>query len=108
MHIAAASPQWVFSSEVPAEIVQKEREIAVAQMASSGKPAAVIEKIAEGKVNKFFEDNCLLNQAYVKDPSKKVEQLVKESIAALGENISIRRFARFALGEGLQAQSAAE
>jgi elongation factor Ts len=102
MHIAAAQPQWVRAEEVPADVIAKEKEIAVAQMASSGKPQAVLEKIAEGKVNKFFEDHCLLNQAYVKDPAKTIEQLLKETIATLGENISIRRFARFVLGEGLK------
>jgi len=102
MHIAAAQPQWVRSEEVPSDVLAKEKEIAVAQMASSGKPQAVLEKIAEGKVNKFFEDHCLMNQAYVKDPSKTIEQLLKETIATLGENISIRRFARFVLGEGLK------
>src|SRR3954469_21714392 len=78
MHVAAANPQWVRSDEVPAEILAKEKEIAVAQMQASGKPAAVLEKIAEGKVKKFFEDNCLLHQAFIKDPSKTVEQLLKE------------------------------
>ncbi len=102
MHIAAAQPQWVRSDEVPADVIAKEKEIAVAQMAASGKPQAVLEKIAEGKVNKFFEDNCLMNQVYVKDPSKTIEQLQKETIATLGENIAIRRFARFVLGEGMK------
>jgi elongation factor Ts len=103
MHIAAANPQWVRSEEVSAEILAKEKEIAIAQMQASGKPAAVLEKIAEGKVKKFYEDNCLLHQAFVKDPSKTIDQLLKEAIATLGENISIRRFARFALGEGIQS-----
>lgn len=102
MHIAAASPQWVRSEEVPAEVIAKEKEIAVAQLAASGKPAAMLDKIAEGKIKKFFEDTCLINQAFVKDPSKTIEQLLKESIAALGENISVRRFARFVLGEGMK------
>jgi elongation factor Ts len=102
MHIAAAQPQWVQSDEIPADVIAKEKEIAVAQMAASGKPQAVLEKIAEGKVKKFYEDNCLMNQIYVKDPSKTIEQLQKETIATLGENISIRRFARFVLGEGMK------
>jgi elongation factor Ts len=105
MHIAAANPQWVNAEEVPAEVLAKEKEIAVAQMQASGKPAAVLEKIAEGKVKKFYEDNCLLHQVFVKDPSKTIEQLLKEAIATLGENMSIRRFARFALGEGIQGQA---
>ncbi|MCM2322211.1 MAG: translation elongation factor Ts [Oligoflexia bacterium] len=105
MHIAAANPNWVRSEEVPASVIAKEKEIAVAQMAASGKPAAVLEKIAEGKIKKFYEDTCLLNQAFVKDPNKTIEQLLKETIAALGENIMIRRFARFALGEGMKETS---
>lgn len=107
MHIAAASPQWVRPEEVPADIVAKEKEIAVAQMAAQNKPAAVMEKIAEGKVKKFYEDTCLMHQVFVKDPGKTIDQLQKETIATLGENISIRRFARFVLGEGLSAESAA-
>lgn len=102
MHIAAANPQWVRPEEVPADIIAKEKEIAVAQMQASGKPAAVLEKIAEGKIKKFYEDNCLIHQLFVKDPNKSIEQLLKETIAALGENISIRRFARFVLGEGMK------
>ena len=102
MHIAAANPQWVRSDEVPAEILAKEKEIAVAQMQATGKPAAVLEKIAEGKVKKFYEDTCLLHQPFVKDPGKTIEQLLKETIAALGENITIRRFTRFVLGEGVK------
>jgi elongation factor Ts len=102
MHIAAANPLYVKSEEVPADVIGKEKEIAVAQMQASGKPAAVLEKIAEGKIKKFYEDTCLLNQLFVKDPNKTIEQLQKEAIAALGENISIRRFARFQLGEGMK------
>lgn len=102
MHIAAAAPQWVRAEEVPADILAKEKEIAIAQMQATNKPQAVLEKIAEGKVKKFFEDNCLLQQVFVKDPSKTIELLQREAVAALGENISIRRFARFVLGEGLK------
>ena len=105
MHIAAAQPQWVRSEEVPADVIAKEKEIAIAQMQASNKPAAVLEKIAEGKIKKFYEDNCLLNQAFVKDPEKTIEQLLKETIATLGENIAIRRFARFVLGEGMKEAS---
>jgi elongation factor Ts len=108
MHIAAAMPQWVRPEEVPADTIAKEKEIAVAQMQASGKPAAVLEKIAEGKIKKFYEDNCLLQQVFIKDPNKTIEQLLKETIATLGENISVRRFARYALGEGLKDTSAEE
>ena len=102
MHIAAASPQWLRAEEVPAETLNKEKEIAIEQMKASGKPAAVLEKIAEGKLNKYFEDHCLMHQTFVKDPSKSIDQLVKEAVAKLGENISIRRFVRYVLGEGLK------
>lgn len=105
MHIAAAGPQWVTPEEVPADIIAKEKEIAIAQMQASGKPAAVLEKIAEGKVKKFYEDNCLIHQIFVKDPNKTIEQLTKELIATLGENIAIRRFTRYALGEGQKTDS---
>jgi elongation factor Ts len=108
MHIAAAGPQWLSPAEVPASVIAKEKEIAIAQMASMGKPAAVLEKIAEGKLKKFYEDNCLLNQVYVKDTSKTVEQLLKELIGSLGENMAIRRFTRYALGEGVAAPEACE
>jgi elongation factor Ts len=107
MHIAAAQPQYVSPEQVPAEVIAKEKEIAIAQLAASGKPAAMLEKIAEGKLKKYYEDTCLMNQAFVKDPNKTIDQLLKESIAALGENIQIRRFSRFVLGEG-QAASAGE
>lgn len=99
MHIAAASPQYVTADAVPAAEVEKEKEIAIAQMRESGKPEAVLEKIAEGKVKKYFEDVVLLNQKFVKEPEKTIEQLLKEAIATLGENISIARFARFQLGD---------
>jgi elongation factor Ts len=99
MHIAAASPRWLTPEEVPAEIIAKEKEIFISQMQSQGKPAAVLEKIAEGKINKFYDENCLLRQAFVKDSDKSVEQLVKETIATLGENITVRRFSRMVLGE---------
>jgi elongation factor Ts len=106
MHIAAAQPQWVSPEEVPADIIAKEKEIAVAQMQASGKPAAVLEKIAEGKIKKFYEDNCLMQQTFVKDPNKTIDQLLKETIAGLGENMTIRRFARFVLGEGVKETAA--
>jgi elongation factor Ts len=99
MHIAAANPQWVRPEEVPAATVAKEKEIVLAQMANSGKPANVLEQIAEGKVKKFYEENCLIHQPFVKDPGKSIEQLLRETIAALGENITINRFARYVLGE---------
>ncbi len=101
MHVAAAQPRWLSPELVPENVIAKEKEIAIEQMRASGKPAAVLEKIAEGKIKKFYEDYCLTKQAFIKDPNKTIEGLLKESIATLGENMSIRRFVRFSLGEEL-------
>jgi len=97
MHIAAASPQFVSADEVPQEFIEKEKEIFRAQI--KNKPEHVVEKIIEGKVNKVFEEACLLEQAFVKDTDKKVKQYVTDTIARIGENIVIRRFVRFEVGE---------
>jgi elongation factor Ts len=102
LQIAATAPTYLSPEEVPASVIAKEKEIAVAQMMNSGKPQAVLEKIAEGKIAKYYEENCLLNQAYFKEPEKTIADFVKETIASLGENISIRRFTRYVLGEGIE------
>ena len=105
MHIAAAAPQWVRREEVPAEIVAKELEIAKAQMREQKKPEAIIEKIAQGKVDKFFKETCLLEQPFVKDDKKSVQEMINDQVAKIGENIQVRRFARFVLGEGLEKKT---
>jgi elongation factor Ts len=99
MHIAAANPRYLTREEIPQEVLEREKEIYKAQVA--GKPAQVIEKIIEGKLEKFFSDTCLVDQIFIKDPDqkKKIHDIVTEKIAKLGENIIIRRFARFQLGE---------
>jgi len=99
MHIAAANPRYLSREDVPQEVLEREKEIYRAQVA--GKPAQVVEKIIEGKLEKFFSDTCLVDQIFIKDPDqkKKIKDLVTEKIAKLGENIIIRRFARFQLGE---------
>lgn len=102
MQIAAAAPQWVRRDEVPAEIVQKELEIAKAQMRDQKKPEAILEKIAQGKLEKFYEQTCLMDQLFVKDDKKKMHEVVTDAVAKIGENIQVRRFTRYALGEGLQ------
>lgn len=102
MHIAAASPLYVRREEVPTEVVEKEKEILKAQALNEGKPEKIVEKMVEGRVNKYYEENCLLEQSFVKDPDKTISQLLNEKISTIGENISIRRFARFELGEGLE------
>ena len=102
MQIAAAAPQWVRRDEVPVEVVQKELEIAKAQMRDQKKPEAILEKIAQGKIEKFYEQNVLMDQLFVKDDKKTISEVVTDAVAKIGENIQIRRFARFVLGEGLQ------
>ena len=105
MHIAAASPMWVRREDVPASVVAKEKEVVAAQVKEENKakpkPDNVVEKIVEGKMGKFFQQVCLLEQAYVKEPDLSIEAYLKSQIATIKENISIRRFARFQLGEQL-------
>jgi elongation factor Ts len=99
MHIAATNPLGIRAEDVPEEIVSREKDIYQAQALDTGKPENVIAKIVDGKMNKFFKENCLLNQAYVRDPDLTVEDLLNELIAKIGENITIRRFVRFQTGE---------
>ncbi len=99
MHIAATNPVGITPSDVPEEIINKEKEIYRAQALETGKPEKIIDKIAEGKLNKYFKENCLLNQMYVRDPNLTIADLLNELIAKIGENITIKRFARFQIGE---------
>jgi elongation factor Ts len=101
MHIAAAAPLWVSREDIPQETLAAEMEIYTAQAKASGKPEAVVPKIAEGKLNKWYTEVALLEQQFVKDPDKTIEELRREIIAKIGENIEIRRFARFRVGEGV-------
>jgi elongation factor Ts len=101
IHIAAASPLWVSREDIPEDVKASEMEIYSAQAKTSGKPEAVIAKIAEGKLTKWFGDVALLEQSFVKDPDKTIEDLRREIIAKIGENIEIRRFVRFKVGEGV-------
>jgi elongation factor Ts len=98
MHVAASSPRWIAPTDVPEDIIAKEKEIYMDQAKQAGKPEKMLEKIAEGKLNKFYSDVCFLEQPFVKEPDKKVSELIKEKIAQLGENITIGRFCRFQLG----------
>lgn len=102
LQVAAMKPQFVRREEVPAEVVEQEREIARHKALNEGKKPEIVDKIAEGQVQKFFKENCLLEQEWVKDPKKTCEQMVKEAISTIGENISVRRFVRWEVGEGLQ------
>ncbi len=105
MHIAAANPQFIRREDVPPEVLEKEREIYRTQALDSGKPAKVIEKIVEGKLERFYSETCLLEQTYIRDSDRTVKEVLDGMIGKLGENIAIRRFARFQLGEGLSSRS---
>ncbi|MFQ5442299.1 MAG: translation elongation factor Ts [Thermodesulfobacteriota bacterium] len=102
MHIAAMNPRYVKRADVPARDVEKEREIFLAQARESGKPEKVLDRIVDGKVEKFYKEVCLLEQPFVKNPDETVEKLLIGAVAKLGENIAVRRFARFKVGEGVE------
>ena len=101
MQIAATNPITLKREEVDPAIVSREKEIYSEQAASTGKPEEVIKKIVEGKLNKYYQENCLLEQAFIKDSDKNIHDLISEVIATLGENISVNRFTRFAIGENI-------
>jgi elongation factor Ts len=102
MQIAAAKPEYIRREDVPADIIEKEKDILRAQARNEGKPENIIEKMVEGRIEKYFKEVCLLEQPWIKDPEKTIQQLVTEKISTIGENINIRRFARFERGEGLE------
>ena len=102
MHIVASNPKYVSRDEVPADVVEAEKEILRAQALNEGKPAAIVDKMVEGRINKFFEEVCLLDQPFVKDQDKTVQEVLNEKIAVIGENIVIIRFVRFERGEGIE------
>lgn len=104
MQIAASSPEYVRREEVPEEVINHEREILKAQALEEGKPEKVVEKMIEGRLEKFFKEKCLLEQPYIKDPDKTVQELVHEHVAKIGENINVRRFVRYEVGEGIQKE----
>ena len=99
MHVAAAAPRFLDRSEVSDELLAEEREIARAQAVKSGKPEQIVEKIVAGKIAKFYSENVLLEQAFIKDPDMTVERLVTDAVSRIGENLKLRRFSRFVLGE---------
>lgn len=102
MHIAASNPRYVTREEVPQEEIEKEKEILKAQALNEGKPEKIVEKMVEGRIGKYYEEYCLLEQSFVKNPDVTIQQLLNEKISTIGENISIRRFVRYELGEGLE------
>ncbi len=102
MHIAAANPKYLSREDVPAEVLEEEKEILRHQALNEGKPEKIVERMVDGRINKFYKENCLLDQEFVKNPDQTIEELVKEQIATIGENIKIRRFVRYEMGEGLE------
>jgi elongation factor Ts len=102
LQIAAMNPQFVRKEEVSADVVSRERDVLVAKAKETGKPEPVVQKMVEGQISKWMKEICLLDQTWVKDPEKTIDQLQQELIAKIGENIRVRRFVRFELGEGLE------
>ena len=105
MHIAAANPKYVSGAEVDPAELESEKEILRVQALNEGKPANIVEKMIEGRIKKFYEDVCLLNQPFVKDSSKTIKDILTEATLKIGEKISIRRFVRYELGEGLEKRN---
>lgn len=104
MQIAATNPEFLDRNSVPAESLEREKEILSAQAREEGKPEKIIEKMVEGRIEKFYKEKCLLEQAFIKDPDKTVQDLIHENISKIGENIAIRRYVRYEVGEGIEKQ----
>ena len=105
MQVAAMNPLYVKREDVPQEVIARERDIARAQAIKSGKPERIVDKIVDGRMEKYFQEACLMEQSYIRDDSMTCEQLIKELIAKIGENIKVRRFVRYEMGEGLEKRS---
>ena len=102
MQVVAARPQWLRREEIPADVLEKEREIERHKLREQKRPEAILDKAIAGKLEKFYEQNCLLDQPWIQDDKKKIKDLITEKAAKIGENISVRRFARFEVGEGIE------
>jgi len=102
MHIAAANPTYLKKEDVPQDVLDKEMEILRQQALNEGKPEKIVERMVQGRIEKFYKDVCLLEQPFVKDNDKTINQMVQEQIATIGENMNIRRFVRYEMGEGLE------
>lgn len=104
MQIAASNPLYVRREEVTADVIENEKDILRAQALNEGKPAAIVDKMVEGRISKYYKEVCLMEQPFIRDPEMTIEQLLQEKIAKIGENISIRRFARYEVGEGIEKE----
>jgi len=102
MQVAAASPRYIRREDVPADEIERERAIYRTQVLEQGKPEKIVDKIVEGKLDRFYSEICLLEQAFIKDPDRKVADLLQGAVARLGENIQVRRFMRYQIGEGVE------
>jgi len=102
MQVAASSPVYISREEIPGETVEKEKNILMQQALNEGKPRHIVEKMVEGRIEKYYREVCLIEQPYIRDPEISVGQVLKETIAKIGENISVRRFVRYEMGEGIQ------
>lgn len=102
MQIAASNPGYVVREEVPESVIDHEKEVLRAQALEEGKPEKIIDKMVEGRIEKYYKENCLMEQPYIKDPDIAVQDLIHETIAKIGENIAVRRFARYEVGEGIE------
>ncbi|KAB2954680.1 translation elongation factor Ts [Heliorestis acidaminivorans] len=102
MQVAAVKPEFVRREEVPASYIEKEKEVLRSQALNEGKPAHIVDKMVDGRIEKYYKEICLMEQSFIKNPDQTVEEMIKEAIARIGENINIRRFVRFELGEGLE------
>lgn len=105
MQVAAANPAYLRREDIPAEVVEHEKEVLRLQAANEGKPAHIIEKMIVGRIEKFYKEKCLLDQAFIKDGDKSITDVINENIAKIGENISVRRYTRYQLGEGLEKRN---
>ncbi len=105
MQIAASNPLVVSREQVPSDTITREKEVLKAQALEEGKPEKVIEKMVEGRIEKYYKENCLLEQPFIKDPDKTVQELIHEAVAKMGENINVRRFVRYEVGEGIEKES---
>lgn len=104
MQIAASNPDYVSREDVPEQVITHEKEVLKAQALEEGKPEKVIDKMVEGRLEKFYKERCLLEQQFIKDPDKTVQQLIHEHVAKIGENINVRRFVRYELGQGIEKE----
>ena len=102
MHIAAANPSYVSEADVPADVLEHEKEVLRVQSLNEGKPANIVEKMIEGRIKKFYAEVCLLNQPFVKNPDKTITDIINDTVLVIGEKISVRRFVRYEMGEGLE------